>query len=96
MVFGQSGLGGDLSPLGGLRGAVLLVGLPIDDVTFEIEMVVDVGMDTGELWHRFHLSKPQHGPLSWSERQVAFSTRLFAQRPTSCFTALPNAFIAAL
>ena len=34
-------------------------------------MIVDVGMDGGELLQRLHLSEPQHRSLSSSEGQMA-------------------------
>jgi hypothetical protein len=37
--------GGDLTPVGKRRSAALFEGRAIDDVAFEVEMVVDVGVD---------------------------------------------------
>ena len=48
-VGGCRGSRGELPPLGKRRGAALLVGLAIDEMAFEIEVIVDVGMDRGEL-----------------------------------------------
>ena len=58
-------------PLGQSGRAAGLVGLSVDEVAFEVEVVVDVGVDRGELLHALHLSEPEHRPLSSSERQVA-------------------------
>ena len=48
-VFDVRGLAGDQTPFGKRRGAALFECLTINDVAFEIKMIVDVGMDRGEL-----------------------------------------------
>ena len=48
-----------------------LVGLSVDEVAFEVEVIVDVGVDGGALLQALHLPEPQHRPLSSSEREVA-------------------------
>ena len=53
-------------PLGQCDRAAGLVSFSVDQVTLEIKMIVDVGMDGSEFLKRFHLPKPQHGPLSSS------------------------------
>ena len=40
-------------------------------MAFCVEVVVDVGVDRGELLKRFHPAETQHGSLSSSEWQVA-------------------------
>ncbi len=46
------------------------MGLSIDELALLVEVVVDVGMDRGELLLCLHPSKPQRCPLSSSEWQV--------------------------
>jgi hypothetical protein len=41
-------------------------------MAIEFEVVVNVGVDRREILQRLHLSEPQHGSFSSSERQVAF------------------------
>ncbi len=48
-VFDVIGSGGDLTPVCKRRYAALLECFPVDEVTFQIEMVVDIGVDRGEL-----------------------------------------------
>jgi hypothetical protein len=40
-------------------------------MAFEIEVIVEVGMDAGELLQRLHTPEPEHRSLSSSERQMA-------------------------
>jgi len=65
-------------------------------VALLIEVVVEAGVDRGELLQRLHSPKPQHRPLSSSERLVGVLDRLLAQRPTSCRSAMLSSFRAAL
>lgn len=52
----------------------LLVGLPVDEMAFLVEVIVEGRMDRGELLQSLHPSEPEHGALSPSDRQVtAFS-----------------------
>lgn len=53
-------LAGELLPLRKCGGATLVVGLVVDKMAFVIEVVVDVGLDGGELLQRLHLPEPQH------------------------------------
>ena len=48
-VFDVGGSGGDLTPVGKRRCAALLKRFPVDEMAFQIEVVVDAGMDRGEL-----------------------------------------------
>jgi len=48
-VFDALGSGGDLTPVGKRRCAALLKRFPVDEMAFLVEMVVDVGMERGEL-----------------------------------------------
>ena len=57
--------------LGQCGRAAFLVGLSIDEVAFLVEVVVDVGMDRGELLQGLHSPEPEHRALASSERQVA-------------------------
>ena len=66
--FGLSVLACDQPPLCQCSRASFLVGLSINEVAFEIEVVVDIGMGRGELLKRLHLPQSDHRPLSWSER----------------------------
>ncbi|MEO5866933.1 MAG: hypothetical protein ABIS14_04695 [Sphingomonas sp.] len=64
-------------------------------MTFEIEVIVDIGMDAGEFFDaniRLNLT------MARSRRRKGrslLSTQLLAQRPISCFSPLPISFIAA-
>lgn len=40
-------------------------------MTFLVEVVVDVGVDRGELLQDLHSPEPEHGALASSEREVA-------------------------
>jgi hypothetical protein len=42
----------------------------INEMTFEIEVIVDVGVDRGDLLQRLHLTKAQHRPFSSAKGQV--------------------------
>ena len=46
------------------------MGLSIDELALLVEVVVDVGIDRGELLQCLHPLKPQHRSLSSSDRQV--------------------------
>jgi hypothetical protein len=48
----------------------LLEGVSVDEVAFGVEMVVDVGVNTGELLQARHSSEPQHRSLSSSKAQM--------------------------
>ena len=48
-VFDVFRSGGDLTPVGKRRCAALLKRFPVDEMAFQIEVVVDVGMNRGEL-----------------------------------------------
>jgi hypothetical protein len=48
-----------------------IVGGSVDEMALEIEAVVDVGVNGGELLKRSHLPEPQHGSLPSSKGQVA-------------------------
>ena len=48
-VFDVFRSGGDLTPVGKRRCAALLKRFPVDEMAFQVEMVVDVGVDRGEL-----------------------------------------------
>ena len=60
-----------MTPVGECCGAALFEGFAIDDVTFLIEVVGDVGVDRSKFLQGLHAPKPEHRPLSSSERQVA-------------------------
>ena len=70
----RSPLGGLIPEVGRIRrrggGATLLVGVSVDEVAFEGEMIMQRGVDRCEFLQRLHLTKPQHGPLASSEWQV--------------------------
>ena len=70
-IFDRRGSGHEAAPLGQGGRAERFVGRSIDEVAFGIEVIVDVGMDGGELLQRLHSSESQHCPLSSSEWQVA-------------------------
>ena len=60
----------DVAPLGQCGRATFAVGLTVDEVTFLVEVVVDLGVDGAELLERLHPSEPEHCPLSSSEWRV--------------------------
>ena len=49
---------------------LILYGFTADELALQIEMIVDVGMNCGELLKGLHASKPLHGPLSPSKREL--------------------------
>ena len=57
-------------PLGQSSRAAGLVSLSVDEVAFEVKVVVDVGVYRGELLQALHLPEPEHRSLSSSERQM--------------------------
>jgi len=57
-------------PLRESGGAPLLIGLAIDEVAFQVEVIVDAGVDGGELLQRLHLPEALQCPFSSSEGQV--------------------------
>lgn len=59
-------------------------------------MVVEGGVDGADLLQRLHLPEAEHGPFRRRNGRCEFSTRLLVHLPTSCFSALPRSFIAAL
>ena len=60
----------DMLPLDhGSRPSDLVV-VAADKVTFLVEVIVEGGMDGAKLLQRLHLSEPEHGSLSPSERLV--------------------------
>jgi len=66
-------------------GAAFLVGGSIDEMAFQSEAVVDVGVDRGELLQglrdlNLSIARSRRRNDKW-----LFSTRLLAQRLTSCF-----------
>ena len=83
-VYEGGGLAGEPLPRRQRGGAAFPVGLAIDEMAREAEVVVD----GGELLQRLHLPEPEQGPISSSERWL-FSTRLIAQRPISCQSGNP-------
>ena len=97
----MSGFGGQVSghddlPLGQCGRATLFVGLAIDEMTFGIEVIVDVGVTDANF-----CKQPIRRNLSIARSRrrklrCEFSTRLLAQRPTSCFSEFPSSVIAAL
>ena len=48
-VFETAGSDGDLTPVGKRCCAALLERFPVDEMAFQVEMVVDVGVDRCEL-----------------------------------------------
>ena len=58
------------APLGESGGAGQLVVVAVLEMALRGEVVVDRGMDGGELLQCSHPPEPQHRPLASSERQV--------------------------
>ena len=56
-VFDARGPGGNSSPFGKCRRAASFVGLAVDNMTFEIKVIVDVGVDGSELLQCFRSLK---------------------------------------
>ena len=54
-------------PLGACGRAAGLVGLSVDEMAFVVEVVLDVGMDRGELLQGLHPAEFEHCPFSSSE-----------------------------
>jgi len=57
-------LAGERPPIGECGRASFLECLSIDEMAFEIEVIVDVGVETGELLTALHAWEPLHGPLA--------------------------------
>ena len=70
-VFDRGSSDHEAAPLGQGGRAERFVGRSIDEVAFGIEVVLDVGVDGGELLQRLHSSKSEHRPFSSSEGKVA-------------------------
>ncbi len=70
--------------------------LAIDEMTFLVEVVVDLGVDRADFCSVFILRKRCIARSRLRNGRCEFSTRLLAQRPTSCFCSLPSSVIAAL
>jgi hypothetical protein len=54
-----------------LVSAAELLSLAIGEVAFLIELILDLGVDRGELLQYLHSTEPKHYPLSPPVRQVA-------------------------
>ena len=63
-------LGGKLTPFGLGGGSVLFEFVATVEMTFEVEMVVDRGMNGGEFLKCIYISEPRHCSFSSSERLV--------------------------
>ena len=73
----------------------VLIDYRVDQVAFEIEMVVDVARTETSFCSDFIGRNRSIARSRLRNGRWLFSTRLLAQRPTSCFSALPSLFIAA-
>jgi len=89
---GFAGLGGKLPPFGQRDLPVLLEPVAVVEVSFEIEVIVDGGMDGGELLQTSHSSKPKHGPFSSSKGQVAVLGPIIEPPPDILFVLIANDF----
>jgi hypothetical protein len=58
-------------PHGQVSRATDFVNLPIDAITFGVELVVKRGLDGGEHFHRLHVPKLYHCSHASSEREMA-------------------------
>ena len=58
----------ELTPLGQGEGAVLHKDVPAVEMSVEIEVIVDRGMDGGELLQGLDVPEFGHGPFPSSER----------------------------
>jgi hypothetical protein len=70
--------------------------LSVDQVAFEVEVVVDVGLAEANFCKLFICLNRSITRSRRRNGRCEFSTRLLAQRPTSRFSALPSSVIAAL
>lgn len=66
----QRGSGRKHLPLRQGSGAAFLVSGSVDEMAFQSKVVVDAGVNRGELLQGLHSPEPQHRPLSSSEWQV--------------------------
>ena len=57
-------------PFGKRTSTVVFEGIAAIEVTVEVEMVVDGGLDRGELLQGLDVSKPRHRPFPSSKRLV--------------------------
>ena len=71
LVFDHGSSGHEAAPLGQGSRAEQLLGRSIDEVAIGIEVVLDVGVDGGELRQRLHSAKSEHRPISSSEGEMA-------------------------
>ncbi len=81
----RSGLARALPPRRNSCGVAGLIELAIDGMTFESEWVANVGVDGDDFCSVFICrNRSIARSRRWNAKSL-FSTRLFAQRPTSCF-----------
>ena len=66
-VFEHGRLARNHPPLGQGSRAAFFVGLSINEMAFKVEVVVNIGMDRGELLKRLHSSESQRRPLPSSK-----------------------------
>src|ERR1700712_620739 len=71
------------------------MGLSINEMAVKIEVIMDVGMDAGELCSVFIRLNLSIARSRLRKDKWLFSARLLAHLPTSCLSALPRSFIAA-
>jgi len=62
------GLGGKLTPFGERVLPILLEPVSVVEMSFEVEMIVDGGMDGGELLETSHSPKSKHCAFTPAER----------------------------
>ncbi len=62
--------GTNLTPLGKSGSACRLEGVPAGERSFLVEVIVDPGMDGGELLQTWHAPEPLYGALMPSKREV--------------------------
>jgi hypothetical protein len=77
-------------PLRQRGGASFLVGLAVNEVAFEAEMVWRLAWTEANFFNVPICREWSMAPSRRRNGRGEFSTRLLAERPTSCFSALPS------
>jgi hypothetical protein len=70
-TFDRGDLADDPAQRGNCANAALYVGQAINEMTFEIAAIVDIGADRRQILQDLHSPEREHCPLSLSECKVA-------------------------
>ena len=82
--------GCQLAPFGHGGGAVLFEGFAAVQVTIEVEMIVDRGMDGGKFLQGLYIPEPCHRTLSSPERLVRIFGTIVKPAPTLLNSGIAN------